>query len=277
MNRLFFGIIALLILTACGNSKQSKSANEDSSEESDSTRVEKSQETAQYDCTDAISFGLNGKVKNVDFQIYHAYEDNGELSVGSLYERGNITFNEQGCIVVDEWMNEFGYDANGNYYRGNHIYTTIQRDKYGRVVKYNDVDPKGKSDVYNIYTFKYDKSGRLASVSVKRSNEVWTEKRQYKGGNIYPESANITCTFEDRDGYYTLKKYLYQHTDTYGNWTERTIVISNTEGLRGRHSAQSDTIIPDSVLPSSVAPGKTQSPKVNDEIQIEKRIITYYE
>ena len=76
--------------------------------------------------------------------------------------------------------------------------------------------------------------------------------------------------------YSTLKKYLYQHTDTYGNWTERTI-ISNTEDMSGRHSAQSDTIMPDSVLPSYVAPSRNQSPQVNDEIQIEKRVITYYD
>ncbi len=276
MNKVIFCFFALMILTACGNSKQSKSANEDADEGADSTKVEETQGEVQYDCTDALSFGLNGKVKDVDFQIYHVYENKGELSEGSLYDRGNISFNEQGHIVKDEWLNEFGYDADGNYYRGNHVYTTIERDKNGRLVKYNDVDPKGKSEAYYTYRFKYDKSGRITSVALKGWTEEWTEIRKYKGANIFPESSTKTGTYEGGGGYSTLKKYLYQHTDTYGNWTERTI-ISNTEDMSGRHSAQSDTIMPDSVLPSYVAPSRNQSPQVNDEIQIEKRVITYYD
>ena len=272
MNKVIFCFFALMFLTACGNGKQSKSANEDGGENSDSTKVEETQGAVQYDCTDAMSFGLNGKVKNVDFQIYHAYENNGELSEGGLYNRGNISFNEQGHIVKDEWMNEFGYDADGNYYRGNHIYTTIERDKNGRLVKYNDVDPKGKNEAYSTFKYKYDENGRLASVSVNGWSDEWTEIRKYKGGNIYPESATITGTYEGGGGYSTLKRYLYQHTDTYGNWTERTIVISNTENYGDR-----DVVPYDSIPPGYVAPSNNQSSKVNDVIQIEKRVITYFD
>ena len=276
MKREVFGFLALMILAACGNSKPPV-ATDDNSESTDTIKVEEPQEqTPKYDNTDAKGFGLNGKVKDVDFQIYHAYENNGELSEGSLYDRGNISFNEQGHIVKDEWLNEFGYDADGNYYRGNHVYTTIERDKNGRLVKYNDVDPKGKSEAYYTYRFKYDKSGRITSVALKGWTEEWTEIRKYKGANIFPESSTKTGKYEGGGGYSTLKKYLYQHTDTYGNWTERTI-ISNTEDMSGRHSAQSDTIMPDSVLPSYVAPSRNHSPQVNDEIQIEKRVITYYD
>lgn len=255
----------MIILAACVNGKPSVSA-DDNDESSDSATVEVLQDqTTKYDATDAQSFGLNGMVKNVEYQIYSTYEEDGKINQGSLYERGDIAFDKYGHILVDEWLNEYGYDAEGNFYRGTHLYTKIQRDKYGRLSKYADVDPTGKSEVYNTYVFKYDKNGRLSSVNMKGWTVEWTEKRFYKGGNIYPESVSRTGTNMGSGSFSSSQNYVYQHFDTIGNWTERTIVQSDTGG----------EVVADSVALNESQQVREQ--KVQEQIKIEKRIITYYE
>ena len=265
MKRDVFGFIALLILAACGNSKPPV-ATDENSESTDTINVEEPQEQpSKYDSADAKSFGLNGMVKNVEYQIYSTYEEDGKINQGSLYERGDIAFDKYGHILVDEWLNEYGYDAEGNFYRGTHLYTKIQRDKDGRLSKYADVDPTGKSEVYNTYVFKYDKNGRLSSVNLKGWTVEWTEKRFYKGGNIYPESVIRVGTIKGNGSFSSSQNYVYQHFDTIGNWTERTIVQSDAGG----------EVVADSVALNESQQVREQ--KVQEQIKIEKRIITYYE
>ena len=257
MKREVFGFLALMILAACGNSKPPV-ATDDNSESTDTIKVEEPQEqTPKYDNTDAKSFGLNGMVKSVETQIYSTHEEGSELKEGSVLFNGTVEFDNFGHIIHDEWGNEYGYDADGNYYRGNHLYTTIQRDKDGRLTKYNDEEPKKDNESNKTFRFKYDKNGRLLSVEVRGWTEQWTEKRQYKGNGINPESATLSGTYEGGGEFLHTIKYTYQHSDKYGNWTERIEIKSSSV--------------------TEITDEEEDSPQISEEIRIERRTITYYE
>ena len=257
---LFF--VALLMLTACNNSKPSAQTEAEDENDSmptastaDSTTVQK----LEYNITDALSFGLKGHVQNVTTQYYDTDTSSGQLTEGSCTSTREITFNERGLVTLDPWSNEYGYDADGNYYRGNHVYTKVQRDKEGKIIKYIDEEPKTDNEANVTYSFTYDKNGRIKNLSRSGWSDVWTEKYQYHSGNLYPEKVIQEGTYEGGGAYSSTTTYRYNRFDDKGNWLERTCVISSTE------------------TEEEADEGFGEQTKIEETITIEKRTITYYE
>ena len=253
-------LIATMMLVACGSNKPSASSDEESEDTSspaDSTVVENNM--PPYDITDAIAMGLNGHVQSVSQQRYSTYESNGELKDDSQIGQCEIVFDASGHMTSDEWGNEYGYNADGNYYRGNHTYTTVKRDKAGRRIEYNDIEPKKDNESQFKQSFQYDKNGRIASIKYSGLTSVWTEKRHYDSGKIHPAKMERSVTFEDGGAQETVVTYRYTSFDDHNNWTERLCMVSTKE--------IEEPV--DSVMP--------QQPKLKEEIQVEKRTISYFE
>ena len=253
---IFMFMIALL--AACHNGRQPVAGEkEDTVVDSVVNTVEEEIVAVQeYNPTDAESFGLNGNVQEVISQIYSTYDENGELKENFLEKTVEMRFNAWGKVTKDEWGNEYGYDADGNYYRGNHTYTTVKRDKAGRLIQYVDVEPNMDNQDNNTISFSYDKAGRLTVVT----QQGWTgnseEKREYDKGNSYPSRALIAESYEGGGTSNIVQEYRYSSFDEFGNWIVRVVVCSETitemdeEGM--------------------------DSTNVKSEIRIEKRSIVYY-
>lgn len=261
MKKVTLFLIATMMLVACGGNKPSASSDEESEDTSssvDSTVVEN--DMPPYDITDAIAMGLNGHVQSVSLQRYSTYESNGELKDGSLMGQCEIVFDASGHMTSDEWGNEYGYNAEGNYYRGNHTYTTVKRDKAGRIIEYNDIEPNKDNESQFVQSFQYDKNGRITSIKYSGGfTSVWTEKRHYNSGKIYPAKMKCSVTFEGGGAQETVVTYRYTSFDDHNNWTERLCMVSTKEMEE----------LVDSVMP--------QQSKLKEEIQVEKRVISYFE
>ena len=202
-NRFAFSVLLALALTACSGGKPSAQSESTDTIASDSTAAS-SNETEQsivYDATDALAFGLSGYVQSATTECYSTYESDGELKEGSVTNTQEVAFDEWGHVTRDEWGNEYGYDADGNYYRGNHVYTVVKRDK-GR---------------------------RLTTIAQGGWTGHWTEKRIYQSGNIYPSKAETTADYEGGGESMATTTYQYNRFDEHGNWTERTCVTTITE------------------------------------------------
>lgn len=261
MKKVTLFLIATMMLVACGGSKPSASSDEESEDTSssvDSTVVEN--DMPPYDITDARAMGLNGHVQSVSLQRYSTYESNGELKDGILMGQCEIVFDASGHMTSDEWGNEYGYNAEGNYYRGNHTYTTVKRDKAGRIIEYNDIEPNKDNESQFVQSFQYDKNGRITSIKYCGGfTSVWTEKRHYNSGKIYPAKMKCSVTFEGGGAQETVVTYRYTSFDDHNNWTERLCMVSTKEMEE----------LVDSVMP--------QQSKLKEEIQVEKRVISYFE
>lgn len=197
-NRFAFSVLLALALTACSGGKPSAQSESTDTIASDSTAAS-SNETEQsivYDATDALAFGLSGYVQSTTTECYSTYESDGELKEGSVTNTQKVAFDEWGHVTRDEWGNEYGYDADGNYYRGNHVYTVVKRDKGRRLTKYIDEEPKTDNEDNQTLTFSYDKNGRLTTIAQGGWTGHWTEKRIYQSGNIYPSKAETTADYE---------------------------------------------------------------------------------
>ena len=262
MRRKLFYALSALVLTACSGSKPSAQANGDdeaASQDTIAAAQEPAEEIPAYNITDALSFGLQGHVERVETQSYAAYESEGELKEGNMKSSSEMTFDQRGNVTRDEWGNEYGYDAEGQYYRGNHVYTVVKRDKAGKITKYVDEEPKTDNEANQTLTFAYDKNGRLTTIEKRGWTEVWTEKRQYKSGNIYPEKISMEGTYEGGGAFTITVTYHYNRFDEKGNWMERTCVISRTD-------VEED--------PDSESGEKST---IEESISIERRSITFYE
>lgn len=252
--------ISVAMLTACHGGKPSASAGKENNETEEQTSVqtESDSKTPIYDTTDAQAFGLNGHVRQAVTQGFVTYEEDGELKEGGLYYSNTIIFDAYGHILQDEWGNEYAYDAEGNYYRGNHTYTTITRDKSGRLLKYIDEEPNIDSEENQVLTFSYDKKGRISTVMQGGWTGHWSEQREYQNENKYPSKTEMTSDSEGEDGEYrTVISYRYSNFDDEGNWTERICVSSGTKTIYDTDSVFGQRTI------------------VNETIFIEKRSISY--
>lgn len=261
MKKILIFYMAALMLVGCGGNKPSASAETDTDDDSINVDSVVAEVMPQYDITDALSMGLNAHVQHVSMQCYETYESNGELKDGCLNIQYEMSFDANGRMTTDEWGNEYGYDAEGKYYRGNHIYTTIKRDKEGRIVTYNDVEPKKDHEDEFVQSFHYDKNGRLVVIEYEGGfSAAWTEKRHYNSGNLYPVKKEQAVSYEGGGGSEVIVTYRYTSFDNQNNWTERLCMVSTKEIVE----EPVDSFIP-------------EQPKINEKILVEKRTITYYE
>lgn len=260
MKRIFSLLMTAFVLMACGGSKSSAPAETDSDSGSVTAKAEAVETMPQYDITDALSMGFNGHVKHVSAQLFATYESNGELKDGSREGEYEISFDVNGHITNDEWGNEYGYDAEGKYYRGNHTYTTVKRDKEGRLIEYKDVEPKKDNEDDFVQSFRYDKNGRAVQIEYSGFVSSWKELRHYKSGNLYPEKIEkqLFCEGDSPEG--VTISYRYTSFDSQNNWTERLCMVSSKEIVE----EPVDSFIP-------------EQPKINEKIQVEKRTISYFE
>lgn len=267
-NRLFLFFVAFA-LVACQNGKpQAQGDEETAMTAADSLARQVAEKTVAqptYDLTDALAFGLNGHVQNVSLHVYTTTENEGELTEGAEAGSREMTFDERGHVTIDEWGNAYGYDAEGNYYRGNHVYTIVKRDKNGRIEKYVDEEPKTDNESNQTYTLKYDKNGRIASVENAGWTGGFTEKRHYKSGNLYPSKIEGESYYEGGGGDTYSVAYTYNRFDEKGNWTERTCVMTQTE--TAEDASEDDAAWGEAA----------ETTKVTETITIEKRSISYYE
>lgn len=255
-------LMATVMLVACGDNKPSASPakeSEDTALRIATPAVE--DDIPRYDVADAIAMGFNGRVRNVSLKRYSTYESNGELKDGSQIGQYEIAFDVYGHITNDEWGNEYGYNADGNYYRGNHTYTTVKRDEGGRIVEYNDIEPNKEHESQFTQSFHYDVNGRISSIVYGGGfRSVWTEKRHYDSGNIYPAKVERSVTFEGGGAEETVVTYRYTSFDDSNNWTERLCMVSTKE-------IKDEPV--DSMMPQQI--------KLNEGIEVEKRVISYFE
>ena len=261
MRKIFVLIFILsFLLAACKQSKPSADVENENTElvevvDSVKTEVE---DSVVYDVIDAQTFGLMGKVESVKTQSFLTNDNNGTLEEGSMVTESEMTFDQWGHVTEDEWGNEYGYDAEGNYYRGNHTYTVLKRDKSGRLKEYVDEEPNADNQDNQKIAFDYDKTGRLAIVTQGGWTGHWQEQRAYEGGNLYPSSIVTIADYEGGGTSHVTKTYRYTRYDEKKNWIERICVISAADIEESFDSVAIDT-------------------KIEEQIRIEKRIITYYE
>lgn len=249
-----------IMLMACKQSKPSAVADDTDTMKTDTVKAEKQNESLiKYDVVDAQTFGLMGKVQGVSTQSFMTNDNNGNLTEGSMVTESEMTFDQWGHVTKDEWGNEYGYDADGNYYRGNHTYTLLKRDKSGRIKEYIDEEPNTDNQDNQKIVFDYDKTGRLKTVTQGGWTGHWQEQRSYEGGNLYPSKIVTSADYEGGGESLITITYRYSRFDEKKNWVERICVISATET-----EDEIDTI------PS----GQTQ---IHEQIRIEKRTITYFE
>lgn len=258
--KLIAAIWSAAVLTACSGGKPQTSVADAVADSTDNSKETIADETKpQYNTTDALAFGLKGHVQTATVECYSTYESDGVLKEGNMTTTYYVTFDGLGHVTHDPWGNEYGYDADGNYYRGNHVYTTIQRDKSGRLTKYVDVEPNADNEANMTLSFKYDKNGRLEMVTQGGWTGHSTEKHTYKGNNIFPKSVETVADYEGGGTSTVSATYTYNRFDENGNWTERTCVTSETE--------TEDDPLNDSGV----------STKIQEVITVERRVITYYD
>lgn len=251
-------ISSMVLLMACKQSKPSTTIDETNTMKVGTVQKERQKEsTVEYDVIDAQTFGLLGKVQGVVIQNYLTSEVNGNLTEGSITTESEMTFNRWGHVTKDEWGNEYGYDADGNFYRGNHIYTILKRDKSGKIKEYIDEEPNTDNDENQKLSFVYDKTGRLKTVTQGGWTGHWQEQRSYEGGNLYPSKVITTSDYEGGGESLTTTTYRYSQFDEKKNWIERICIISETE-KDNMDSIEGRTII-------------------NEQIIIQKRNVIYYE
>lgn len=263
------------MLVACNQGKPSSSTTEDTDTvKTDTMKAELKKNVVEYDVIDAQTFGLMGKVQGVSTQSFMTNDDNGNLTEGSMVRESEMTFDQWGHVTKDEWGNEYGYDADGNYYRGNHTYTLLKRDKNGRIKEYIDEEPNTDNQENQKIVFDYDKTGRLKTVTQGGWTGHWQEQRSYEGGNIYPSKIVTSVDYEGGGESQITTTYRYSRFDEKKNWIERICVISIAEtGIMSVDSIPADAVFADTI-PASAIGGK---PQMNEQIRIEKRSISYYE
>lgn len=258
MKTIILIISSMALLTACKQSKPSVSIDNTDAANVDTVKSENQKENiVEYDVVDSQTFGLMGKVQSVSTQSFLTTDVDGSLTEGSMVTESEMTFDQWGHIIKDEWGNEYGYDADGNYYRGNHTYTILKRDGSGRIKEYIDEEPDTDNQDNQKISFIYDNTGRLKTVTKGGWTGHWQEQRSYDGGNIYPSKIITSADYEGGGESQITTTYRYSRFDEKKNWIERICVISaietdDTDSIEGR------TII-------------------NEQIQIEKRSISYYE
>lgn len=258
MKARFLFISSLTLLTACKQSKPSVALEETDTARVESVKAEVQKESVvEYNAVDAQTFGLFGKVQSVIVQSFLTSEVNGNLTEGSMTTESEMSFNQWGYVTKDEWGNEYGYDADGNFYRGNHIYTLLKRDKSGRIKEYIDEEPNTDNDENQKLSFVYDKTGRLKTVTQGGWTGHWKEQRSYEGGNLYPSKVITTADYEGGGESLRTTTYRYSQFDEKKNWIERICIISETE--------KDNT---DSIEGRAI---------INEQITIQKRSIIYYE
>lgn len=252
-------ISSMVLLVACKQSKPSPTTDDTDTMKVETAKVEEQEENVvEYNVVDAQTFGLMGKVQSVSTQSFLTTEVNGNLTEGSMVTESVMAFDQWGHVTKDEWGNEYGYDADGNNYRGNHTYTILKRDRSGRIIEYIDEEPNTDNQDNQKIVFSYDKTGRLKIVTQEGWDGYWEEKRTYEGGNIYP-STIVTSVDYEGGGYSNITTtYRYSRFDEKKNWIERICIISAT----------TTEIEVDSIG------GET---KINEQIRIEKRSIAYFE
>ncbi len=263
----FLFLIGAAALTACKQVKPSAEEVYEPEEEEVATtwhkEVEEEEVVPMYDGVDALAFGLRGKVQRVTTQCFATYDSDGELKEHSSPSSEMVMlFDEWGHVTLDEWGDNYEYDAEGNYFRGNHTYTTVKRDSKGRIVRYLDEEPQSDNEENKVLTFEYDKRGRIASIAYNGWTEVWEEKRNYEGDRLCPSQMIASGTFEGGGGFQRTDTYRYSHFDDKGNWTEGTMVRSYTEEEED-FEAEGDSVIT-----------KTTT---EEKILVERRSIEYYE
>lgn len=259
-----------IMLMACKQSKPSATIDDTDTVRTDSMKtVEQQKSIVEYDVIDAQTFGLIGKVQSVSIQSFLTNEVNGNLTEGSIVTESEMTFDQWGHVTKDEWGNEYGYDADGNYYRGNHTYTLLKRDKSGRIKEYIDEEPNTDNQDNQKIVFDYDKTGRLKTVTQGGWTGHWQEQRSYEGGNTFPSKIVTSADYEGGGESHIAITYRYSKFDEKKNWIERICVISIAE--TGIWPA--DTIPADTIPAANIGGG----PQMNEQIRIEKRNIVYYE
>lgn len=251
--------LSTMLLTACNN-KPSAAADDDMEDTTSVVAVSQEVEVKpEYNSVDALAFGLKGKVQSVLTQYISTYEENGELKEEEVNYTKDITFDSWGHVTQDEWGNKHLYDMDGAFYRGNHTYTIVKRDKSGRLVQYVDEEPDTDSEDNQTFTLTYDKNGRIVTVERGGWTGFWTETRHYEGNNLYPSKVETTSSYEGGgEGVYT-ETYQYSCFDQQGNWTERVCVASSVETDDDFDSESGE------------------STQIKETITIEKRVIDYYD
>lgn len=191
--------ITAIILSACQNGKLTEKAEEENiPQDTTTTAIAVEESVVEYNNKDAFMHGLLGKVKNVKSVVYTTYEDGSQIKEGSEYENYELVFDKWGHVTLDQWNNKYGYDAKGNFYRGNHTYTKVERDKQGRIVKYVDKDSEQYSESDCNYEFKYSKNGQLVGIKKIGMTDGKEETLGYKGNSIFPETKTQKLFLKER-------------------------------------------------------------------------------
>ena len=257
----------MVLLMSCKQSKPSATIEGNDTVKVETVKAEEQKENVvEFDFIDAQTFGLTGKVQSVSTQSFLTTEVNGNLTEGSLVNQSEMFFDQFGHVTKDEWGNEYGYDADGNYYRGNHTYTILKRDGSGRIKEYIDEEPNMDNQDDQKISFSYDKTGRLKTVTQGGWSGHWQEQRSYEGSNLYPSKIVTSADYEGGGDSHITTTYRYIRFDEMKNWIERICVISAT----------TSEIVTD-IIDSIDAGLNTKETQINDQIRIEKRNIVYYE
>ena len=140
-------------------------------------------------------------------------------------------FDELGRVVIDDYGNEFGYDEQGNFIRGEFEQSTLVRDANGRIVEYSNevLDENGEfyyedSDVFEMcnLAYKYDAKGRVETEEYSGWEWGSSYTYEYEGDAFYPKEVRIESYNE---GYNENILFIYEYLtfDDKGNWTSRNV------------------------------------------------------
>lgn len=180
---------------------------------------------------DRHMYGLKGMVRTVKQERLNStyYSDAYRpAGIANGFTIINLKFGRQGQLLRDHLDNILRYNNDGSFARGNSIYTTIERDKQQRLVKYIDA---GDSSIGTI-TYVYNPDG-----SIKEEHRTG-----YDATYTYDEngqmSTEVVSETMDEGGHCEIERNFsydiaYENHDEQGNWTYRVVVekrhISNTD------------------------------------------------
>ena len=168
---------------------------------------------------DIRAFGLAGDVS----EVY--------LTSAEEPERLELSFDKAGRVTVDRYGSKYEYDADGNFIKGRTDSTTFTRDAQGRIDIYDNTPDDFETLDYENYLqmkFKYDDMGRVVTEELGGWEWYYEFKFSYDKDNVYPAGMKYDGGSEGTE-WKGEAKYEYKSFDQKGNWTERTVNLTETE------------------------------------------------
>lgn len=214
-------------------------------------------ENKTADSPDIRAFGLTGDVSEVYLTTVTVSTTDPDAEISpEQTERLELSFDKAGRVTLDRYGSKYEYDTEGNFIKGRTDSTTFTRDAQGRIDTYDNTPDDFETLDYENYLqmrFKYDDLGRVTTEDLGGWEWFYEYKFFYDKDNVYPSKMTYEGGSEGTEWKGEAINE-YKSFDQKGNWTERSITITETESEEFSEEA----------------------PKTVTKVLTEKRRIIYY-